>query len=95
VRLPHEVKELFAAWLEAHVPLRARHILSLIRQSRGGRLNDPGFGTRMRGEGAHAELIGRRFAVAVQRLGLAREYPALRTDLFEPPSAGERQLRLL
>ena len=86
VRLPHEVKELFAAWLETHAPLRAQHILSLIRQCRGGRLNDPNFGSRMRGQGALAELIGRRFAVAVRRLGLVREHPPLRTDLFEPPA---------
>jgi DNA repair photolyase len=95
VRLPHEVKELFAAWLETHAPLRAQHILSLIRQCRGGRLNDPNFGSRMRGQGALAELIGRRFAVAVRRLGLVREHPPLRTDLFEPPRAGRQQLRLL
>jgi len=95
VRLPHEVKELFAAWLETHAPLRAQHILSLIRQCRGGRLNDPSFGSRMRGQGALAELIGRRFTVAVRGLGLVREHPPLRTDLFEPPRAGRQQLRLL
>jgi DNA repair photolyase len=95
VRLPHEVKELFAAWLEAHAPLRAQHILALIRQCRGGRLNDPSFGSRMRGQGAYAELIGRRVAVARRRLGLTRQHPPLRTDLFEPPRAGQRQLRLL
>jgi DNA repair photolyase len=95
VRLPHEVKELFAAWLEAHVPLRAEHILSLIRQCRGGRLNDPNFGSRMRGQGAYAELIGRRVEIARRRFGLTRDHPALRTDLFEPPHAGGRQLRLL
>ncbi len=95
MRLPHEVKELFAAWLETHAPLRAQHILSLIRQCRGGRLNDPGFGTRMKGQGALAELIGQRFAVAVRRLGMAGDRPPLRTDLFEPPRAGQQQLRLL
>ena len=54
LRLPHEVKELFAGWLDAHAPLRAEHVLSLVRQCRGGRLNDPAFGRRMRGEGAYA-----------------------------------------
>jgi len=95
VRLPHEVKELFAAWLEAHAPLRAQHILSLIRQCRGGRLNDPNFGSRMRGQGAYAELIGGRVAIARRRFGLDRERPPLRTDLFEPPRSGQHQLRLL
>ena len=64
VRLPHEVKELFQAWLEAHQPARARHVLSLIRQCRDGRLNDPEFGSRMRGGGVFAELIAQRFAKA-------------------------------
>ncbi len=41
LRLPHEIKELFTAWLEAHAPLRAERVLSLVRQCRGGRLNDP------------------------------------------------------
>ena len=75
--------------------MRADHVLSLIRQCRGGRLNDPSFGSRMRGQGAYAELIGRRFALARRRLGLDRPRPPLRTDLFEPPVAGRRQLRLL
>ena len=61
VRLPHEVKDLMAAWLEAHFPGRAAHVLSLIRQCRDGRLNDPEFGSRMRGAGPFAELIRQRF----------------------------------
>ena len=54
---------------DAHAPLRADHVLSLVRACRGGRLNDPAFGRRMRGEGAYAELIARRFAVARRKLG--------------------------
>ena len=60
----------------------------MIRQCRGGRLNDPNFGSRMRGQGAYAELIGRRVAIAKRRFGLTREHPPLRTDLFEPPRPG-------
>ena len=95
LRLPHEVKELFTAWLEAHAPLRAERVLALVRQCRGGKLNDPTFGRRMRGEGAYAELIARRFALATRRLDLNRSRTALRTDLFAPPGEGSRQLRLL
>jgi len=95
LRLPHEVKELFTAWLEAHAPLRAERVLALVRQCRGGRLNDPTFGRRMRGEGAYAELIAKRFALATRRLGLDRSRTPLRTDLFERPAEGRRQLRLL
>jgi DNA repair photolyase len=95
LRLPHEVKELFAGWLEAHAPGRAEHVLSLVRQCRGGRLYDATFGSRMRGEGPYAQLIERRFAAARRRLGLAGPSRLLRTDLFVPPDPDERQLRLL
>jgi DNA repair photolyase len=94
LRLPHELKELFTSWLEAHAPLRAQHVLTLIRQCRGGRLNDPSFGSRMRGQGAYAELIGQRFALAKRRFGLDRSRPPLRTDLFQPPIVDRGQLRL-
>jgi DNA repair photolyase len=95
LRLPHEVKELFERWLETHAPERATHVLSLVRQCRGGRLYDATFGRRMRGEGPYAELIGRRFASARRRLGLTTERGSLRTDLFAPPAPASGQLRLL
>ena len=86
LRLPNEVAPLFRSWLRTHFPDRAERVLSLLRQSRGGRLNDPRFGARMRGEGAFAELVGQRFAVAARRLGLADQAPRLRTDAFRPPT---------
>ena len=58
VRLPHELKELFAEWLETHFPTRASHILHLIREARGGALYEAKFGERMRGQGPYAELLG-------------------------------------
>ena len=85
IRLPHEVKELFQAWLDAHCPARARHVLSLIRQCRDGRLNDPNFGSRMRGDGVFAQLIAQRFAKARARHGFDRRQLPQRTDLFRPP----------
>jgi DNA repair photolyase len=72
LRLPWELKQLVREWLELHFPERAGHVLSLVRQMRGGRDNDPRFGKRMRGEGEFAELIRQRFAVATRRLDLAR-----------------------
>jgi DNA repair photolyase len=95
LRLPHEVKELFAGWLAAHAPERAHHVLSLVRQCRGGKLYDATFGRRMRGEGPYAQLIERRFAAAKRRFGLAGTTRPLRTDLFAPPDPDARQLRLL
>jgi DNA repair photolyase len=72
VRLPYELKELFREWLDLHVPERAEHVMSLVRQMRGGRDNDPRFGSRMRAEGEFALLIGQRFALACRRNGLSR-----------------------
>src|SRR3546814_14165363 len=62
LRLPLEIKDLFQEWLRAHVPNRADRVLSLMRQSRGGKLYDSAFGKRMRGEGITAELLAARFA---------------------------------
>lgn len=95
LRLPHEVKDLFREWLDTHHPLRAEHVMSLIRQSRGGRDNDPRFGHRMRGQGPFAELIRKRFHAACRRHGLNREPMAeLDTSLFRPPELHGQQ-RLL
>lgn len=85
LRLPLEVKELMAEWLAEHAPLKAEHVLSLVRQSRGGKLNDPTFGRRMRGTGPYADLLRQRFKLAIQRLGLNRRSLDLRRDLFAVP----------
>jgi DNA repair photolyase len=91
VRLPHEVKEVFASWLETNEPSRAGKILSLIKQARGGRLNDPRWGTRMTGEGPYAEMLRRRFDVACGRLGLNKQRSALDTSRFKAPAPGGAQ----
>lgn len=93
VRLPWEVKHLFRAWLDAHYPDRAAHVMSLIHQMRGGRDNDPRFGHRMRGEGEYAALVAQRFRAACRKHGIdAVRAPALRTDLFRPPvRAGDQR----
>lgn len=94
LRLPYEVKDLFAEWLEAHFPDRKAHVLSLMAQSRGGRLNDSRFGKRMSGEGPHAQLLSRRFHVAATRLGLRADRPPLDCSRFRPPSRAGDQLTL-
>lgn len=71
LRLPLEIAELFEDWLRRHFPERAQHVMSLIRQSRGGRNYDSRFGARMRGEGHFAQLLAQRFRLAVRRLGLS------------------------
>jgi DNA repair photolyase len=69
LRLPHELGELFGQWLREHYPHRAERVLNLLREARGGRLNDPRFGHRMAGEGAYARLLSARFAAACRRFG--------------------------
>jgi DNA repair photolyase len=96
IRLPYELKTLFREWLDAHLPERAEHVMSLIRATRNGRENDPRFGSRMRGEGAYAELLGRRFATACRRLGLnGHRESGLSTQHFRPYLSAGDQLTLL
>ncbi|MEM1313689.1 MAG: PA0069 family radical SAM protein, partial [Pseudomonadota bacterium] len=95
LRLPLEVRELFEEWLREHAPDRAERVLGRVRDLRGGRANDPRFGTRMTGEGVWADLLRRRFRTAAKRLGLAEERRGtLRTDLFAPPPREGDQLSL-
>lgn len=85
LRLPHEVAPLFEQWLHQHVPLKAAHVMSLIRQSRGGKDYDATFFQRQRGSGLFAELLAQRFRLATRRLGLNLGHRPLDTALFRPP----------
>jgi DNA repair photolyase len=88
LRLPLEIRDLFFEWLQAHYPLRAQHVISLLRQSRGGADYDSRFGHRMRGTGPFADLLAQRFRVSCRRLGLScGEIASNRSDLFTPPAA--------
>ncbi len=93
LRLPLELRDLFTEWLVANFPDRARRALALMRSTRDGKLYESAFGTRMKGEGPYAWMIGRRFEVAADRLGFAQK-TRLRTDLFEPPRRAAQQLSL-
>jgi DNA repair photolyase len=73
LRLPHELGQLFEQWLREHYPSRADRVLNLLRDSRGGRLNDPRFGHRMSGEGPYARMLSARFQAASRRLGLDQQ----------------------
>ena len=86
LRLPQEVKTLFREWLEAACPNRARRVIGLLRAMHGGRDYRADWGRRQRGTGPYAEQIAKRFALAMRRLGLEGDAPALRTDLFTPPA---------
>lgn len=88
LRLPHGLTGLFEDWLEAHYPDRKSKVLGRIREMRGGKLNDPRFGSRMRGEGAYAAQLRDLFAVTTRRLGLNARSTTLRIDKFRRPGAG-------
>jgi DNA repair photolyase len=90
LRLPLELADLFKDWLREHYPQRAAHVMSHIHDMRGGRDNDPRFGSRMRGQGHYAELIHKRFALAMRRAGLEHRQVDLDSSQFTPPSRGEQ-----
>lgn len=87
LRLPLELREVFTDWLTEHFPDRAARVMARLRDMRGGRDNDSRFGWRMKGQGAWADMIRMRVHARLQRLGVGRGRPALRTDLFLPPLA--------
>ena len=95
LRLPLEIGDLFTEWLQANCPDRAKRVLSLMRSTRGGKLYDAKWGKRMVGDGPYAWMIGRRFEMAAERLGMNESSVELRTDLFTPPSRPGQQLKLL
>jgi DNA repair photolyase len=86
VRLPHGVGPLFEQWLSQHVPDRQDKVLHRIRAIRGGKLNDPHFGSRMRGEGIFAAQIEALFALACRKAGIDGRGSALSTEAFRVPS---------
>jgi DNA repair photolyase len=94
LRLPLEVRDLFREWLMANYPDRYRHVFTLIRDMRGGRDYDSQWGTRMKGTGPMAWMIGRRFEVACEKLGLNKRRVRLTTDHFVKPKGGGQQLSL-
>ncbi len=94
LRLPHGLRELFDDWLLTHRPLRRKKVLSRLESLRGGRLNDPRFGTRMRGEGRFAEQIADLFKLWARRQGLDRLPPTLSTAGFRDPAGTQLALGL-
>lgn len=98
LRLSLELKGLFADWLDIHAPGKKDHVLSLVRQSRGGELNDSTFHQRMTGSGPLAQLLAKRFHMACRKLGLdaanSNEF-SLETGRFQKPLRAGDQMSLL
>ncbi|MBS0561798.1 MAG: PA0069 family radical SAM protein [Proteobacteria bacterium] len=90
LRLPHELRQMFEDWLHTHMPDRARHVLSLIRETRSGALSDERFHHRFSGQGVYADLLMRRFARAARQWGLDEAREPLDCSLFAVPASGPR-----
>ncbi len=94
LRLPLAVAPLFQDWLARHAPEKQHKVLGRIRALRRGKLNDPRFGSRMRGEGIFADQISRLFHVACRKAGLSEDGPALCTSAFRTPEGAQLALQL-
>jgi len=95
LRLPYEVNPLFQEWLQTHEPLKAEHVMSRLRELRGGKDYDSRFGLRQRGEGVFADLFRKRFEVACRKYGLNRNRESrLDTSKFKPPALEGQQMGL-
>jgi len=94
LRLPLEVRDLFREWLMANYPERYRHVMKLVRDTRDGKDYDSEWGTRMKGTGPYAWMLGRRFEVACERLGLNVARTTLTTQHFRKPKPDDAQLKL-
>lgn len=94
LKLPYAVKDMFAVWLDQHVPERAGKVMNRLYSLRRGKLYDGRYGLRQRGEGPFAEQISSMFDVTVRRLGLnAKNVAGLSTAAFrKPPPAGQGDL---
>ncbi|HEX4335911.1 MAG TPA: PA0069 family radical SAM protein [Polyangiaceae bacterium] len=97
LRLPGNVAEVFEQRLREAFPLSAEKVLARTREMRGGKLNDPAFGSRMRGEGEYADAIARLFDATARRFGLVtgepRERPS-RSAVRPQPAPVKGQLSL-
>jgi DNA repair photolyase len=94
LRLPLEVRDLFREWLTANYPDRANHVFKLIRDTRGGKDYDSSWGKRMKGSGPYAWMIGRRFEMACEKLGLNKAKYSLSAENFRHPKPATEQLSL-
>ena len=92
LRLPHGVGQLFENWLEDNFPARKSKVMHRILEMRGGRINDPNYKTRMRGEGAHAAQMKQMFDIACRKVGLNETEPKLSAEEFRGPVSPQRSL---
>ena len=90
--LDRDPTEAVEQWLEQHYPDKKNKILNRVRAIRGGKLNDPQFNSRMRGEGVYADQMAKLFDLARRRSGISERWPKLTTEHFRRPGADQLQL---
>ena len=100
LRLPGSVEPVFVERLREALPLSAEKVLARVREMRGGQLNDPRFGNRMRGEGPYIEAVrllfdqtARRLGLGTREVGMSEPRPQAQTTFRRPTDKGG-QLRL-
>jgi DNA repair photolyase len=94
LRLPLEIRTLFQEWLADARPARAARVMSLIRQTRGGKDYDADWSQRMKGTGPVADMIAARFRAAVKRYGLDAPRTPLDVTQFRVPPDMKKQMDL-
>ncbi len=95
LRLPLEIRDLFVEWLEAHYPDRARHVMSLVRDTRNGADYNSNWRQRRSGTGVYAELLGNRFRLTRRKLAMDKRPLNLDISKFRPPPTKGDQLTLI
>ena len=83
LRLPREVRDLFAEWLRRWYPDRSAQVWRAIQKMHEGRDYDSRFGKRMVGTGDLAGELQQRFDAAAARLGLTFPGRSLDTSRFK------------
>ncbi len=94
LRLPLGVADLFSQWVERHFPDRASKVLNRVRDMRGGKLNDPNFISRMKGEGPYAQAIAAQFRLFKRKTGYLSSPEELSAASFRVPFGAGDQLAL-
>jgi DNA repair photolyase len=94
LRLPLEIRELVEDWLATDHPDRAKRVMSMVRQMRGGAAYNSAWGSRMTGQGPVADAMRQRFDIARRRFGLDQVLPPLDLSQFSPPRPQTDQLQL-
>jgi len=94
LRLPLEVEKLFKEWLATHVPKKASHVLSRLRDFHGGKTYCSEYGQRQTGTGVSASILSKRFLLQTKKLGMNKNLSALDSNQFRVPDRKNTQLKL-